>query len=170
MITVPSKKVLDLLPNAPIDKEYALVEDERKIYQYVNENWEPIKIEGQGLEISLFDINKNVFAQLEPMSDEGLRQAQSLVFKFLGETMQDPSNDYWALICWARNYITIFHHIDDGEEELSDVFMEIIESLGEVKDVYDNGNHALEVWITDEKDTYCYLFFNYKLGVVEGIA
>ncbi len=172
MITVPTKKILDVLPNTPLDKEYALVESEKKIYQYITEkeSWEPVKIEGDGLQVSLYDINKNIFAQLDPLTDDGLRQAHSTVYKFLGESMKDEVNDYWALMCWERQYITIFHHSKFGEEELSDVFMEIIENLGDVKDVYDNGNGALEVWITNEIDTYCYLFFNYKVGVVEGIA
>lgn len=172
MITVPTKKILDVLPNTPLDKEYALVENEKRIYQYIaeKESWEPIRIESDGLKVSLYDINKNIFAQLDPLTDDGLRQAHSTVYKFLGDSMEDEVNDYWALICWERQYVTIFHHSKFGEEELSDVFMEIIENLGDVKDVYDNGNGALEIWITNEIDTYCYLFFNYKVGVVEGIA
>lgn len=177
MITVPNKTILDMLPNAPADKEYALVQDEAKMYQYIAEDkeWKPVKIEGDGLSISLYDINKNIFAQLEPMTDEALRQVHAEVFKFLGDNMADANNDYWALICWERKYITIFHHddklrFDKNSEEISDVFMEIIESLGDVKDVSNNGKGALEIWITNEEDTYCYLFFNYKNGVVEGVA
>ena len=177
MITVPNKTILDMLPNTPADKEYALVQDETKMYQYIGEEkiWKPVVIEGEGLQMSLYDINQNIFAQLDPMTDENLRQVHAQVFKFLGETMQDNINDYWALICWKKNYCTIFHHnaglqVRNDCEELSDVFMEIIEGLGDVKDVSNNGNGALEIWITDDKDTHCYLFFNYKNGVVEGIA
>lgn len=176
MITVPNKTILEMLPNTPADKEYALVQDEAKMYQYIaaEQEWKPVVIEGEGLHMSLYDINQNIFAQLEPMTDEALRQVHAQVFKFLGETTQDDSNDYWALICWERKYITIFHHMPDGPEEISDVFMEILESLGDIKDVSDNGNGALEIWITDnnraEPRTDCYLFFNYKDGVVEGIA
>lgn len=170
MITVPNFKILDMLPNKPADKEYALIEDEHKLYQYIEEKWQPVDTKGAGIKFSLYDINKTVFEQLEPMSDEALLNAKAEVFKFLGETMVDEENDYWALICWERRYITIFHHTPGEEEELTDVFMEIIESLGDVKDITNNEDGSIEVWITDEKDTYCYVFFNYKLGVVEGIA
>ena len=177
MITVPNKTILDMLPNTPADKEYALVQDEAKMYQYIAEDkeWKPVVIEGEGLHMSLYDINQNIFAQLDPMSDEALRQVHAQVFKFLGDTMEDVNNNYWALICWERNYVTIFRDNNDLRytpegEEISDVFMEIIEGLGDVKDVSENGQGALEIWITDDTGTYCYLFFNYNNGIVEGIA
>lgn len=170
MITVPNKEILDMLPNTPADKEYALVQDEAKMYQYVEKEWKPVVIQGEGLQMSLYDINKNIFAQLEPMSDENLRQVHAQVFKFFGDTMQSVSNNYWALICWEKRYITIFRELPTSDEELSDIFMEIIEGLGDVKDVTDNEQGALEIWITDEQDTNCYLFFNYTAGIVEGVA
>ena len=170
MITVPNFKVLEMLPNTPADKEYALVQDEAKMYQYVEKEWKPVKIEGEGLQMSLYDINQNIFAQLDPMTDEALRNVHAEVFKFLGDTMKDGNNDYWALMCWNRHYCTIFHHDDNQKEELSDIFMEIIEGLGDVKDVSSNNQGAMEIWVTDDKSTECYLFFNYKDGVVEGVA
>jgi hypothetical protein len=126
--------------------------------------------------MSLYDINQNIFAQLKPMTDEALRQVHAQVFKFLGDSMQNEFNDYWALICWKRKYITIFHHNaalknTKDSEELSDIFMEIIENLGDVKDVSEvDGQQALEIWITDDESTECYVFFNYAAGIVEGIA
>ena len=177
MITVPTKAILDILPNTPADKEYALVKEESKMYQYIaaDKEWKPVVIQGEGLKMSLYDINKNIFAQLEPMTDEALRQVHAEIFKFMGETMANPDNDYWALVCWEKHYITIFHHDDrlklnNNSEELSDIFMEVIENLGDVKDVTNNGHGAMEIWITDSLDTDCYLFFNYREGVVEGIA
>lgn len=179
MITVPSFKILEMLPNQPSEGEYALDESEGKIYKYENKKWNPANIGKGNFKVSLQDINKGIFAQLTPMTDEKLRDVHSQVYKFLGDTMKDCDNDYWALICWERKYITIFHNDSNLKskkdcEELSDVFMEIIEYLGDIKDVSDNGHDALEIWITEKNkenpETYCYLFFNYKNGVVEGVA
>ena len=175
MINVPNKKILDVLPNTPEDKEYALVKDEGKIYQYsaAARKWAPIKVEGEGLKISLYDINQNIFAQLEPMTDESLRNAQAEIYKFLGEdfTTFDLDFNYWALICWPKHYITIFHHKEDSEEELSDIIMEVLEGLGQIKDitVSEDGKHV-EIWITDDESTECYVLFYYSNGVVEGYA
>lgn len=59
MITVPNKTILEMLPNTPADKEYALVQDEAKMYQYIaaEQEWKPVVIEGEGLHMSLYDIN-----------------------------------------------------------------------------------------------------------------
>lgn len=174
MITVQKRQYLDALPNKTIG-EYAVALEDGHIYQYTENGWGPIQVQGDGLSVSLYDINQNIFAQLQPMNDENLRQVHSQIFKFLGDTMQDYDNDYWALICWQRHYITIFHNdsklkFEEDSEEISDVLMDILESLGDIKDVTDNGNGALEIWITSNEGTHCYLFFNYKNGVVEGVA
>ena len=178
MITVPNRKVLDVLPNKPAQGEYAIVQDEGKIYTFDKNTWTPVNIQSQegGLQVSLYDINQNIFAQLKPMTDEALRQVHAQVFKFLGDSMQNEFDDYWALVCWKRKYITIFHHNAElkhakDSEELSDIFMEIIENLGDVKDVSEvDGQQALEIWITDDEGTECYVLFNYAAGIVEGIA
>ena len=172
MVTVEKRNYLDALPNKSAG-EYAVVKEEGIVYQYhiETDSWEPIKLNGEGLQVSLLEINRNIFDQLQPMSDEKLREVHSDVFKFLGETMNPSLKDnYWALMCWDRHYTTIFKTNPESDEELSDIFMEIIESLGDVKDISDNGGGALEIWITDEKGTVCYLFFNYNEGIVEGVA
>ena len=57
MITVSSYDILTKLP-IHNEGELALVKEENKIYQY-NEGWKPIKIEGNGLQLSLYEINQN---------------------------------------------------------------------------------------------------------------
>ena len=91
----------------------------------------------------------------------------------LGATLDadQPEHNYWALICWDRRYITIFHHDDYSNEELSDIFMEVIENLGEIKDITVNEDTwTAEIWITNNEGTYCYIFFDYKQGIIDGVA
>lgn len=173
MITVEKSNYLDALPNKTIG-EYAVVTEEGLVYRYSEEGkWVPVKLEGEGLQISLYDINQNIFAQLEPMNDENLRLAHSEIYRFLGEDFNAHMEDfnYWALICWPKKYITIFHHNQYSEEELSDIIMEVIENLGQVKDItVSEDNSHVEIWITDEESTECYVLFYYSNGVVEGVA
>lgn len=171
MITVEKRSYLDCLPNKT-EAEYGLVKEDGRMYQYHTQTntWDPVTINTEGgLQLNLYEINQNIFSQLQPMTDEQLQYAHAEIYKFLGETMTNSLNDYWALICWEKHYVTIFHHTGDGEE-LSDVFMEIIEELGQIKDISNNEHGAMEIWITDDKSTNCYLLFNYKEGVVEGMA
>lgn len=43
------------------------------------------------------------------MTDEQLRKAQTDIYRMFGATMDPgmPEQNYWALICWERRYITI---------------------------------------------------------------
>ena len=174
MITVKTKKILDTIPyRMNMENEYALVEEDKKMYQYKEGKWEPVKFDGGEFSITLADLNASIFAQLAPMTDEQLRNAQSAIYHMLGATLDvdQPERNYWALICWGRRYITIFHNDDDNSEELSDIFMEVIENLGEVKDITVNEDTwTAEIWITNDEGTYCYVFFDYKQGVIDGVA
>lgn len=173
MITVEKKNYLDALPNKTIG-EYALVTDEGRVYQYTEKDtWESMTISGEGLSVSLYDINQNVFAQLQPMNDENLRMAHSEIYRFLGEDFSalNEQMNYWALICWPKHYVTIFHHNQNSDEELSDIIMEVLEGLGQIKDItVSEDNKHVEIWITDEESTECYVLFYYSNGVVEGVA
>lgn len=174
MITVKTKKILDTIPyRTNMENEYALVEEDKKMYQYKESKWEPVKFDGGEFSITLADLNASIFAQLAPMTDEQLRNAQSAIYRMLGATLDvdQPERNYWALICWDRRYITIFHHDDYSDEELSDIFMEVIENLGEIKDITVNEDTwTAEIWITNDEGTYCYVFFDYKQGVINGVA
>lgn len=174
MITVKTKKILDTIPyRINMENEYALVEEDKKMYQYKEGKWELVKFDGGEFSITLADLNASIFAQLAPMTDEQLRNAQSAIYRMLGATLDvdQPERNYWALICWDRHYITIFHNDDDNSEELSDIFMEVIENLGEVKDItVDEDTWTAEIWITNDEGTYCYVFFDYKQGVIDGVA
>lgn len=174
MITVKTKKILDTIPyRMNMENEYALVEDDKKMYQYKEGKWEPVKFDGGEFSITLADLNASIFAQLAPMTDEQLRNAQSAIYRMLGATLDadQPERNYWALICWDRRYITIFHHDDYSNEELSDIFMEVIENLGEIKDITINEDTwTAEIWITNDEGTYCYVFFDYKQGIIDGVA
>ena len=174
MLNIKTKKILDALPyRESMENEYALVEEDKKMYQCKNGSWEPVELDGGEFTITLADLNSSIFAQLKPMTDEQLRKAQTDIYRMFGATMDPdiPEHNYWALICWDRRYITIFHHDDYSDEELSDIFMEVIENLGEIKDITVNEDTwTAEIWITNDEGTYCYVFFDYKQGIINGVA
>ena len=71
MITVKTKKILDTIPyRMNMENEYALVEEDKKMYQYKEGKWEPVKFDGGEFSITLADLNASIFAQLAPMTDE----------------------------------------------------------------------------------------------------
>ena len=60
MVTVEKRNYLDALPNKSAG-EYAVVKEEGIVYQYhiETDSWEPIKLNGEGLQVSLLEINRN---------------------------------------------------------------------------------------------------------------
>ncbi len=167
MITVSSYDILTKLP-IHNEGELALVKEENKIYQY-NDGWKPIKIEGNGLQLSLYEINQNIFAQLDPMSEEDLTAKRRELIKF---TNQDRfyKAKYFSLMCLDRRYVTIFSMSEltmPKREFLIEELMSLVNELGKIKDITINDDHV-EIWITDVEDnTDCYLFFDYTNGVIE---
>lgn len=110
MLNIKTKKILDALPyRENMENEYALVEEDKKMYQCKNGSWEPVKLDSGEFTITLADLNSSIFAQLKPMTDEQLRKAQTDIYRMFGATMDPgmPEQNYWALICWERRYITI---------------------------------------------------------------
>lgn len=169
MLTVSTYDILTKLP-IHNDGELALVEEERKIYHYVTDSgWEPIKIEGNGLQLSLYEINQNIFAQLDPMPEEDLDIKRRELIKF---TNQDCfyNAKYFSLMCLDRRYVTIFSMSEltiPKREFLIDELFSLMRELGSIKDIAIVNDHV-EIWITDVEDnTDCYLFFNYTNGVIE---
>ena len=63
MVTVPNFKVLEALPSTPEEGEYALVEDEKKVYQYSNGEWNKMDMKNN-MKANLYDINSTAIAQL----------------------------------------------------------------------------------------------------------
>ena len=71
MLNIKTKKILDALPHREnMENEYALVEEDKKMYQCKNGSWEPVKLDGGEFTITLADLNSSIFAQLKPMTDE----------------------------------------------------------------------------------------------------
>lgn len=169
MITVKNKAILDTL-HFSVEDEYALVEDEKKLYQFHNGQWEVANIANGEFTLTLAELNASVFEQLSAFTENQLKDALSVLFQYFGETL--CLGDYWALICWDKKYITILHNDETKSNEcLNDIVIEIVTNLGDVKDITLNKNtNAVEIWVTEKTGTYCYILFNYTNGIVEGVA
>ena len=77
---------------------------------YKDSKWIPLNnnaklnTEGSGIEINLYDLNKNIMSQLKPLSDEKLKELKKLILTF-DDTID---NTYYMLLCREQNYYTMF--------------------------------------------------------------
>ena len=79
-------------------------QDNQKLMVYKDSKWIPLNnnaklnAEGSGIEINLYDLNKNIMSQLKPLSDEKLKELKKLILTF-DDTID---NTYYMLLCRER--------------------------------------------------------------------
>ena len=126
--------------------------------------WEEIKTNGN-LSLSAYEINKQVISQLPPLSAEELAEKKILIRDFMINTQ----NKYFMLLCRDINYYTLFHLdvYENTDERLEDIlFAECAIFIGDIKAVDPTDDGAIEIWVTNETDTYAMYFFPYDAGVI----
>ena len=124
---------------------------------------EKAKVNGN-LELSLYDINKQVVSQLPTLNKEELAEKYDLIDEF-------GSFKEWCMLLGKEvGYYTVFHHIPkDAQETFASAVLDCCESLGEIKAIdWANEDHsAIEIWITSPQATSVFYLFDYSQGVIE---
>lgn len=152
------------------DGELAYVEDEKKIYTWHSEDgWQPIDVENKGLELNLYELNKNIINQLQPMAHENICNKSELIFNFFTNTVP---NKHYMLLCKEYNYYTIFEAVlpDDNynyEDDFVSAVLGVVEELGPVYAI-EEAETAIEFWIKPEDydEPIVFILFPYDAGVV----
>ena len=146
--------------------EMALCSDTNEIYCWDEKNgWNLIDVEGKGLELNLYDLNKNIIDQLNPLTANEVSMKMGLI----NEYYQKANNTYHMLLCRDFNYYTIFNY--DSMLSFPDfpsAICTIITELGEVYSIELLEDGAMEIWIkpTGEESPYAFYLFPYDAGVV----
>ena len=146
--------------------EMALCSDTNEIYCWDEETgWSLINVEGKGLELNLYDLNKNIIEQLNPLTTNEVSMKMGLI----NEYYQKANNTYHMLLCRDFNYYTIFNY--DSMLTFPDfagAVCTIITELGDVYSIELLEDGAMEIWIkpTGEESPYAFYLFPYDAGVV----
>jgi hypothetical protein len=140
---------------------------EDKVYRFDPvEGWQHIPDDEEtSIGMNMYDINKQIIAQLPVISGENLEAVKSGIIRKYCDQMKA---EYYMLLCRDINYYTIFR-IDTklADETIDDVLIECAGNIGEIKSVdFIEDAEALELWMTNEEDTYVAYFFPYDTGVI----
>lgn len=141
------------------------VDDAKQVYAYANGEVMPISSDAN-LNLSLYDLNKNIISQLDPLDLNEIGEKLSLFRDFYNKT----NNKHYMLLCKEYNYYTIFEYehmlqFPDFAEAVSN----IISELGDVYSIEnDSTGEAIEIWIKPEGEETPLVFylFPYDQGVV----
>ena len=146
--------------------EMALCSDTNEIYYWDEKTgWSLINVEGKGLELNLYDLNRNIIEQLNPLTTNEVSMKMGLI----NEYYQKANNTYHMLLCRDFNYYTIFNYDNMLTfPDFASAVCTIITELGDVYSIELLEDGAMEIWIkpTGEESPYAFYLFPYDAGVV----
>ena len=144
----------------PMDGEVVVDSTSKKIMVFHDGAWVPMQTDGTGLNLGLYDINKQIIAQLPPMEDfeKAVESVITLYEKY--------KNEYFMLYGKEISYFTLFKIIDDFWFS-SDV-IDCCNNVGVIKafDLTEAGD-AIEIWVENEDGPTCLYLFPYDNGLVK---
>ena len=137
----------------------------QKMYVWTNDEvWQEISTENAGLNMNLYDLNKNIISQLDQLT------------RFDLDEWRDKFNDYhhkfkdkhFMLLCKEYSYYTLFEYQKYAECSFGTAVLEIIEGLGPVYAIDINDDDVIEIWIkpVGEESPMAFYLFPYTRGVV----
>jgi hypothetical protein len=137
------------------------------LYMYSENNaWEEFNPGNNvGLNMNLYELNKNLIAQLDPMTKEEL---DAWYGKFIAYKTKWWKHKHFMLLCKDYNYYTIFEEKERTDISFGSVVIEILEGLGTIYSIENKDDHAIEIWIkpVEEETPYAFYLFPYENGVV----
>ena len=124
-------------------------------------SWNEIKMEGSGINMGLYDMNKQIISQLPYMED--FEKAMDNI-RTLYETYH---NKYFMLYGKEISYFTVFKIIEP--QYLGEDVLDCCLNVGPVKtmDLTEAGD-AVEIWVQSESgEPTCLYLFPYDSGIVQ---
>ena len=122
--------------------------------------WQAVKMEGGGIEMGIYDMNKQIIAQMPELSDlTNARQA-------ISELQEIHHYDtYFMLYGKEISYFTLFK-LDDPKYFANEVIA-CLKNVGVIKAVdLTEANDATEIWVETENGPTVLYLFPYDNGVV----
>lgn len=161
---IKNLKTLNALQNHD-ENEIIFCEENEKYYTWQeNDGWQEVQINGNGVSMNLYELNKSIINQLAPLTiSEILDKAQII------EDMHNAvRNIHYMLLCKEYNYYTIFEADDNPIVTLKVAVYDILKELGDIYSIENKSDGAIELWIKpfNEEEPFVFYFFPYDKGVV----
>lgn len=144
----------------PIDGEIMQNTLDGKYYIWREDNWHEIKMDNSGFQMGLYDMNKQIIAQLPDLTD------WDRVSEVLRDFDLDWNNNYYMLYGKEISYFTVFkikEHCAFAHEVI-----DVIKNVGSSVKAIDltEAADAIEVWVMYNNEPTCLYLFPYDMGLV----
>lgn len=170
LITIKNVSELNTMENVE-DGQVVFVEGtDDSYFLYQKGAWFPVqaKMTSEGLQLNLYELNRNIVEQLPDFGEDQWSGSQQVFESW----MKDKTCKYFMLYGREINYFTIFNKQEENAEfsTLFDAVKECLVSLGPVKSLavneLEDGSSSIEIWIKYEDLTTCMYLFEYEEGIV----
>ncbi len=164
MIEVKTLNILNSMQNNNKENETAYCKETKKYYTWKDNNWKEIKINNNGIEMNLYELNKSIINQLTPLTKKEILNKVQVI-----ENMHNSiRNIHYMLLCKEYNYYTIFEANDNPIVTLKAAVYDILKELGDVFSIEAKDNNAIELWIKPfgKEEPFVFYFFPYDRGVI----
>lgn len=147
--------------------------DSEEYFLYQKGAWFPVQAEvtSEGLQLNLYELNRNIISQLPDFGDTQWEGAQQV----FNTWMDGKTCKYFMLYGREINYFTIFkkNELTTQKAEFETIFgavRDCLEAVGPVKSIsineIDDGSSSIEIWIKYEDLVTCMYLFEYEEGIV----
>lgn len=124
-------------------------------------NWNKINVEGSNISMGLYDMNKQIIAQLPTLTTDDLLEKLPLV----EELHNKYNNEYYMLYGKEISYFTLFKlkQVESFPHEAIDC----LQNIGSIKAIdLTEDKDAIEAWVMADDEATCLYLFPYDIGVV----
>ena len=131
-----------------------------EFYIWHNDTWNQFKMEKSGLEVGLYDMNKQIIAQMPDLTD------WDRVEKLFNEFHDIWNNTYYMMYGKEISYFTVFKVVESYL--FGSTAMDCIPSIGTVKAIdLTETKDAVEIWVMQDDEATCLYLFPYDMGLVQ---
>ena len=129
---------------------------------WTNEGWNTVKSENSGINMGLYEMNKQIISQLPKLTEAELFDRDLLINTLHAKF----NNEFYMLYVKEISYFTLFRIFDSirfGNEVI-----DCLNNVGDIKAIdFTEAQDAIEIWIQDEDGPTCLYLFPYDSGVVQ---
>lgn len=139
-------------------------EQDGKVYRWDPiEGWKLFQFDS-GITMNAYEINKQIIGQLQIMDNDTINEKKKLIREFVDK----EHNQFYMLLCRDINYYTLFAiDVKLAEELIDDLVIECANDIGCIKAIDPTeDNRAIEIWVSNQEETYVMYFFPYDSGVI----
>lgn len=153
----------------PIEGEIRIIDDTPIIY--TEGEWRELNgaaAEGGKLDLglSLYDVNKQIIAQLPDLSGDEILAKEEVIKQYDKE--QDAN--FYMMLCNELKYYTLFqvNEIYDYELFSTEVINCLVDFADSIKAIdLTKNKDAIEIWFMQDNNPYVMYLFNYEYGVID---